>query len=573
MQTYYKRRLGDILIAAELLTQDQLDWALEQQKKGGKRLGEALIQAGYVTDEDIAEARSLQLDIPHVNLAEVELDPQLVKMVPEKVARDYCLIPVSVSNGRLVVAIGNPLDVEAIDEVQRITHKRVEPVLASESRIIQALDSTYGTGGASGLMESLEQAVGEADVDTPAAPDDDETDVDTARKQSDQAPVIKTVNLIIQEAVKRHASDIHLEPRKNHVEIRYRVDGVLQHVRNIPKVLQPAVISRMKIMAELDIAERRIPQDGRIAVRVEGRNIDLRVSTLPIQHGERVVMRILDKTASLKSLDDLGFSPGDRRAFESLITKPYGIILVTGPTGSGKTTTLYTALGFLKNVESNIMTCEDPIEYELEGINQSAVNVRAGLTFATQLRSILRQDPDIVLVGEVRDVETAEIAFQAALTGHLVLTTLHCNDAPSAVTRLLDMNMEPFLISSSVIGVIAQRLCRIICPKCKTAYEASDEEIEVFELPTDKGRPTLYRGTGCSQCADTGYRGRMGVFEVMTVDEPIRRAILKDPAADDIRQLALKAGMTTMRQDAIAKMLEGLTTADEVKKRVYVEQA
>jgi len=573
MKTFYRRRIGDILVHARLVAPDQLEWALEQQQQSGKRLGEVLVDAGYVSEDDIAEARALQVDIPYISLSGLDIDPDIVKLVPEKIARDFRLVSVSQSNGRVALAMTNPLDVEAIDRIRRLTQKRVEPLLASELRISQVLDNVYGSGDTGGLMESLQQAASDVDVDTSSGEDDDfeATDVDEVRRQSDQAPVVKTVNLIIKEAVKRRASDIHLEPRKGHVEIRYRVDGALQHVRKMPKSLQAAVISRIKIMAELDIAERRIPQDGRIAVRVEGRNIDLRVSTLPIQYGERVVMRILDKNVALKNLDELGFAQRDRSIFESLIKKPYGIILVTGPTGSGKTTTLYTALSFLKSIDVNIMTCEDPIEYELEGINQSAINVKAGITFASQLRAILRQDPDIVLIGEIRDTETAEIAFQAALTGHLVLATLHCNDAPSAITRLIDMGMEPFLVSSSVIGVVAQRLTRIICPRCKVSYDASDAEIHLLNLPTDKGRPALHRGNGCSRCSETGYQGRVGVFEVMVMDEAMRREMLGKPSSDAVRQLAYKAGMTSMREDATNKMLEGITTIEEVKKRVFVD--
>ncbi len=570
MATYYKQRIGDILLAAGLIEPDQLEWALEQQKQGNKRVGEVLVDAGYVTDDDIAEARSLQLDIPHVSLSPTEIDPHIVKSLPEKIARDYVVAPISQWNDRVVLAMANPMDVEAIDTVRRFTKKRVEPVLASETRILQLLDSTYGTGATTALIESMQEAVGDAEI-VQEDIDNEEEDIDSIRRQSDQAPIIKTVNLIIQEAVKRRASDIHIEPRHNYVSIRYRIDSALHETRNMPKALQAAIISRIKIMAELDIAEKRVPQDGRIAIRVEGRNIDIRVSTLPIQYGERVVMRILDKTASLKNLDELGFSEKDLHTFESIITKPYGMILVTGPTGSGKTTTLYSALAFLKSPDTNIMTCEDPIEYELDGINQSAINVKAGLTFASQLRAILRQDPDIVLVGEIRDVETAEIAFQAALTGHLVLTTLHCNNAPSAVVRLIDMGVQPFLIASSVIGVVAQRLVRLVSTYCKTEYDATPEEIDILQIDTSKGIPKLVKGTGCARCNESGYLGRVGVYEVMTVNESIRRGILHNPSADYINSLAVEAGMTSMRQDAINKMLEGKTTSMEVKRRVFVD--
>jgi type IV pilus assembly protein PilB len=354
------------------------------------------------------------------------------------------------------------------------------------------------------------------------------------------------------------------------VEVRYRIDGVLQHIRNIPKALQQSVVSRIKIMADIDIAERRIPQDGRAGIRVLNRSIDLRISTLPVRYGERVVMRILDKSGKRYSIEQLGFSEQNRAAFENLITKPYGIILVTGPTGSGKSTTLYSALSHIKSTENNIITCEDPVEYELDGINQSQVNVRAGLTFATQLRSILRQDPDIVLVGEIRDAETAEIAFRAALTGHLVLSTLHANDAPNTITRLIDMGVEPFLIASSVTGIIAQRLTRVICSKCKKPYEASVDELAVLGMEPSETPVTLYRGEGCNHCDNTGYSGRVACFEVLTVNDVIRQLILSKPSVEAVKKAATEAGMTTLRQNALEKVLGGVTTVDEIRKRVYI---
>lgn len=570
MQGFYSKRLGDILVAAGLVTEEQLEWALEEQKQSYKRLGEILIDAGWLTEDDIAEGRALQLDIPHVQLGDYPIDPRVVKLVPEPIARTYRLVPVSASDGRIAVAMTNPLDVEAIDAVQRTTRKRIEPVLSAESRIITTIDKVYGTVGGADIAASLQEA--ESDVEV--TPQDDELgeNADEAKRQSGQAPIIRTVNLMLQEAVKRRTSDIHLEPRQNHVEVRYRIDGVLHHVRNLPKGLQAPVASRIKVMADLDIAERRIPQDGRISIRVLNHLIDLRVSTLPVQYGERVVLRVLDKSSQQYSMDQLGFAGSDKDAFENLISKPYGIILVTGPTGSGKTTTLYTTLIKLKSPEVNIMTCEDPIEYELEGVNQSAVNVKAGLTFAAQLRAILRQDPDIVLVGEIRDRETADIAFRAAMTGHLVLSTLHCNDAPSAVTRLVDMGVEPFLIGSSVVGVIAQRLVRAICPRCKGTYKPGVEELAPFGLADQAGSIELYHGEGCNNCDGTGYHGRVGVFEIMTVNDEIRRMILSRPSGDQVKQLALASGMRTMKQNAIDKLLKGVTTTTEVSRRVFVRE-
>lgn len=568
MQGFYGKRLGDILMAAGLVTEDQLEWALEEQRRQFKRLGEILIEAGWATEDDIAEARGLQLDIAHVQLGDYVINPHVIKLVPESVARTYKVMPVSSSDGKVAVAMADPLDVEAIDSVQRITRARIEPLLASESRIHAALDKAYGSLGIADIAASMQEAVSDVDINEPG--DGDDLDLGEMRRQSGEAPIIRTVNLMIQEAIKRRASDIHLEPRQNYMEVRYRIDGVLQHIRNIPKPLQAAVISRIKVMAELDIAERRMPQDGRVSLRVMNRNIDLRVSTLPVNHGERVVLRVLDKSAQQFSFDRMGLEPEDRAAFENLITKPYGIILVTGPTGSGKTTTLYTTLMSLKSSEVNIMTCEDPIEYELEGINQSAVNVRAGLTFAAQLRSILRQDPDIVLVGEIRDGETADIAFRAAMTGHLVLSTLHCNDAASSVSRLTDMGVEPFLIGSSVIGVVAQRLVRVICPKCKVAYKPGIEELAPFGLADRHGEIEFYRGEGCNSCDNTGYQGRVGVYEIMTLNDDIRKLILDKPSSAQVKKLAMSYGMISMKQRSIDKLLKGITTASEIRKKVFV---
>jgi len=572
MQTFYRKRLGDILVAAELITQDQLEWALKEQKQKQLRLGEILIQSGWVTDEDISEARALQLDIPHIQLGDYPIDPNIARTIPESIARTYRLVPVSLMGDRLAVAMANPLDVEAMDAAQRAAKLRVEPLLASESRVLTTLENLYGAAGAGDIAESIQEAVD--GVETISTSEHEYgADIDEARRQSEEAPVVRTVNLMIEEAVSSRASDIHVEPRQKGVEVRYRVDGVLRHVRNLPKSLQAAVISRIKIMGEMDIAERRIPLDGRIAVRVNNRGIDLRVSTLPTQFGERVVMRILDKAAMLLSLDQLGFSSRDRKTFEALINKPYGIILVTGPTGSGKTTTLYTALNAIKSPETNIMTCEDPIEYELGGINQSAINPKAGLTFAKQLRAILRQDPDIILVGEIRDSETAEIAFRAAMTGHLVLSTLHCNDAASAISRLVDMGIEPFLIASSIIGVMAQRLVRVVCPKCKSPHPATPEEIAEFRLDTTRGEARVFRGDGCAECGHSGYRGRASVFEVMAFNERIRRLVFTRPSSDDVRQAALESGMTSMRDDAIEKALKGVTTPEELRKKVFFEES
>lgn len=556
-----------MLVTAGILTEDQLDWALEQQRVSYKRLGEVLLESDLASEDDVTEARAMQMDMPHVLLGMHPVSSEAINQVPEAVARTYNLVPVSISRDKIAIAMSNPMDVEAIDAVQRFSKRRVEPLLAGENRIQATLDQIYGVIGGD-ISATIEEAIGDVEVETESTTGTD--DIAEQRRLSGQAPVVKAVNMVLQEAVAQHASDVHLEPRANCVEIRYRIDGALQHVRNLPKQIQLAVISRIKIMADLDIAEKRKPQDGRISVKVHNKTVDLRVSTLPIQHGERVVIRLLDKSAQKLSIDKLGFAPHELQLFESIIRRPHGIILVTGPTGSGKTTTLYSALSHIKSVESNIMTCEDPIEYELEGVNQSAVNPKAGLTFATQLRAILRQDPDIILVGEIRDHETAEIAFQAAMTGHLVFSTLHCNDAPSAITRLVDMGVEPFLIGSSVIGVLAQRLVRQLCPKCKTSYKPTADELAMLGLEERERQVEFYHPVGCNSCHQLGFSGRMAVYELMPVDESIRRLAINNPTGDQVRDLAVAAGMKTMREHAIEKVVAGLTTLDEVRKKVFV---
>ncbi|MGC8862148.1 MAG: GspE/PulE family protein [Armatimonadota bacterium] len=568
MQSLPRTRLGDILVTAGVLTEKQLEWALDQQKSNYKRLGEILLDEGLVSDDDVAEARALQMEMPFVDLEDLTIPEPVMSLVPETIARTYNVVPVAATGDRLAIATTNPMDVEAIDAVQRISKRRVEPLLASQSKLQKTLDRVYGTPS-DDIEASIEQAIGGVDVQLPETETAD--DIAEERRLSGQAPVVKTVNLVLQEAVRQHASDIHFEPRANNMEIRYRIDGSLQHIRSLPKQIQAAVVSRIKIMAELDIAEKRVPQDGRISVKIHNKHVDLRISTLPVHYGERVVIRVLDKSGVQMDIDKLGFSEKQFEDFNNLLTRPYGIILVTGPTGSGKTTTLYSALGHIKSPETNIMTVEDPVEYDLDGINQSAVNVRAGLTFPVQLRAILRQDPDVILVGEIRDKETATIAFQAAMTGHLVFSTLHCNDAPSAITRLTDMGVEPFLIGSSVIGVLAQRLVKLLCPRCKAPYEASPEELAVLGLTSHHEKVELYKPVGCSQCDNRGYAGRIAVFELMVVNEQMRRLTIEKPTADQVRDLAIRAGMKTMREHAVEKILAGLTTLDEARRKVFIE--
>lgn len=563
----YKKPLGDILQCAGIITEEQLETALIEQKRTHKRLGEVLIDLSLVTEEQITEVRAAQLDVGYVNLKDFEFDPAIVRLIPESIARNYDLIPVKFANDKLIVAMSDPLDVETVDLVQFETKNRIEPALATEWRIEEAINRQYGSGD--DLHDFVEQASLNVDTTIQSAEELDEG-ISEIRRQGHRAPVVRMVNLFLTQAVRKKASDIHIEPRLNTTDVRYRVDGNLRLVKSVPKALHPAMSSRVKIMAELDIAERRLPQDGRISARIDGRSIDVRVSTSPTLYGERIVMRILDRSQGLLTLDQLGFTENDLKIFNKIVAQPYGIILVTGPTGSGKTTTLYAALAMLRNETNNIMTVEDPVEYELEGINQTNVNNKIGLNFARQLRSILRQDPDIILVGEIRDSETADVAFRSALTGHLVLSTLHCNDAPGAITRLIEMDVEPFLVSSAIIAALAQRLVRVLCNNCKEQYDADDGEKEILGVRTNTPLK-LYKAVGCGECDGLGYRGRTAIREIMVMNDEIRDLALKKSPSTLIKEAAVKSGMKTMRQDGIAKVLDGTTTFEEFHRKVFIE--
>lgn len=574
MTEMYKRPLGEILVVEGEISREQLDMALAEQKKTFERLGKILMDMGMVSEERITEAMAKQLDVPYVNLQEHKFEADILALIPESLARRCRLIPIRKFGDKLIVAMSNPMDVEATDLVHVETRLRLEPALATEWRIIEAIDRLYGSDYGDDLPDSTQQASADADEEFAATIDagDEEEDIDEVRKQVHKAPIVRTVNMLLTQAVRKKASDIHIEPRRNVVDVRFRIDGELHTIRRIPRSMHPAISSRIKIMGDMDIAERRIPQDGRISVRIDGRNIDVRVSTVPTLYGERLVLRILDRQSNLIPLEKFGYTPVQLNILKGLVARPQGIVLVTGPTGSGKTTTLYATLNMLKSETSNIMTVEDPIEYELDGINQTNVHQRIGLTFATQLRALMRQDPDTILVGEVRDSETADVAFRAALTGHLVLSTLHCNDAASAITRLLDMEVEPFLVSSAINGVVAQRLVRILCPDCKEAYEADESVKALLGVPLGH-RTTLYRPVGCGNCNDSGYKGRSGVSEIMVMNPEIKRLCLARAASDEINDTAVRNGMTTMRQDASEKVLAGLTTIEEVQRKVFFDTA
>ncbi|MBI4869089.1 MAG: type IV-A pilus assembly ATPase PilB [Candidatus Wallbacteria bacterium] len=563
-----KLRLGEVLIANGLITQEQLKEAIARQKQTGKRLGSILVEMRVVTERDITEVLSKQLNVPFIDLSNYLVDPAIAKLIPEHIAERHQLIPINKVGNKLTVAMVDPLNILAIDDIALMTGLQVKTVVATPSDVTKALQEAYG---AQSKMDDLMDDL----VDIGKDSEKEELGNLDGELGENDAPIIRLCNLIISQAVSSGVSDIHIEPFEKELRIRYRQDGVLYNAMTPPKRAQAAISSRLKIMASLDIAEKRLPQDGRIKIKVNNRAIDLRVSTLPTVWGEKIVMRILDQTGLRVNLEDLGFEPSTFERFKKGIAVPYGIILVTGPTGSGKTTTLYSALSTLNEPKVNIMTAEDPVEYQLTGINQVQCRPDIGLTFAAALRSFLRQDPDIIMVGEIRDRETAEIAIKASMTGHLVLSTLHTNDAPSTIARLIDMGIEGFMVTSSVVLVQAQRLVRTICKDCKMEYRPKKEMIDGFgitadllrrlDLPhIDEKNIKFYKGKGCESCGNDGYRGRMGIYEVMEMTENMRQCILKGGSTTDMSRLARTEGMLTLRESAVRKALLGMTTVEEV---------
>jgi type IV pilus assembly protein PilB len=556
-------RLGELLVEAGLVTQEQLDLALQQQQASGERLGKVLVTMGVSTQDAIARAVANQLGIEYVNVQALNITDEVLTALPETVIRRHQVIPVRVEDNTLVLGMVDPLDVLALDDVRRATTREVVPAAITADGF-QAAVNKYPA-----LEGSLDQVIQEI---RPSDVGEEEPGLDKLREIVEDAPVVRLVNLMLVQAVRQGASDIHVEPQERQLRIRYRIDGTLYNVMTAPKHVQAASTSRIKIMANMNIAERRVPQDGRIELRVDNREIDLRVSSIPTTYGEKVVMRILDKRSALVGVEKLGLMGPDQERFESIITKPYGILLITGPTGSGKTTSLYAILNRLNKTDVNIITIEDPVEYQLGGIAQVQINPKAGLTFANGLRSFLRQDPDIIMVGEIRDEETARIAIHAALTGHLVLSTLHTNDAPGAVIRLVDMGIEPFLAASSVIGVVAQRLVRLLCSKCKEPYVPPPEVAVRYGLAADgEPSPTIYRAHGCEACNNIGYKGRIGLFEIMPMEEDLRTLVVKSASTDAIKRTAVGLGMRTLQQDGVAKVLAGITSLEEMLRVVFVE--
>src|SRR5918996_1293025 len=551
-------QLDQLLLARGLLSDEQLTEARDTAQQKGRSLGRVLIELGYVTEAGLVAILAEQLGLEFIDLADASLDASAIALVPEATARRHSCIPVRFEDDKLVLAMADPANVVAVDDIRALTKRDVVTVVATKVDVQGAISRYYRLDSAA---ESLAE---EAAAATDAEQKSLEEAVGSAG--AEDAPIIKLVNLLITQAVNDRASDIHIEPGERSLRVRYRIDGVLHEVMNPPKSVQSGMISRLKIMAEIDIAERRLPQDGRIGLVVQGKQIDIRVATLPTVHGEKVVMRLLDKSSVLLKLQDLGFEPDNFTRFQEAYKKPYGAILVTGPTGSGKSTTLYATLNILNRTEVNLITVEDPVEYKLPGVNQVQTNVKAGLTFASALRSILRSDPDVVLIGEIRDRETAQIAVEASLTGHLVLSTLHTNDAPSAMVRLTEMGIETFLVASAIDAVLAQRLARRLCEKCKESYVPSEEELVGAGFPYDpeKGLPKLYRPVGCSACGKTGYRGRLAIHEVMAVTEEIERLVVERASSEEIAKVAREQGMATLREDGMAKVARGVTSIEEI---------
>lgn len=556
-----RARLGELLVQRGVLTTHQLDEALEDAKGSGRFLGTVLVARGWASEEEVARAFSEQLGLAYVDLASHPLEPETVGLIPEALCRTHQAVPLFALGDSVTVAMANPLDPAAVADLERASQRRARPVFATPSAIRHALE--HGLRAAKSLETAEWPGASVVGLSAPAPAAEPAEPVAKLKAVASLASVVQLVNTLIGEAVTSGASDIHLEPSADQFRCRFRVDGILRERPVLPAEYQAAILSRIKIMASMDIAEKRLPQDGRVQMVAAGRPVDLRISSFPTLYGENLVIRILDKQRALLSLEDLGFSEQTLAVFRDLIAKPHGILLVTGPTGSGKTSTLYGALNRLNQAEKNIMTLEDPVEYELPLVRQSQVNLKAGLTFATGLRSMLRQDPDIILIGEIRDMETADIAIHASLTGHLVFATLHTNDAASAAMRLVDMGVEPFLVATSLIGVLAQRLVRVLCPACKAPYHPPPELLQRLGLSPDPG-VTLYREVGCPRCRHTGYQGRIGLFELLVPDEKIRGLIVQKAPAGLIQEAAVAKGLVTLRQDGIDKLTRGMTSMAEV---------
>jgi type IV pilus assembly protein PilB len=567
-------QIGELLLKENCINPEQLEIALKHQRQYGGRLGSILIALGFAQDDDITSILSKQYGVPSINLAYFEIDPAVIKLIPVETAQKYMIVPLSRVGSTLTIATVDPTNVFAMDDIKFMTGFNVEPVVASESSIMEALEKYYGTPHAIELKKVYEEiAQGEKEsfeLNLEAGTDDnEEVSIDELQRSSEEAPIIKLVNLLLSESLKKGASDIHIEPYERDFRIRFRIDGIMYNIMNPPLRLKDAMTSRIKIMAKMDISEKRLPQDGRIKIRTtfnsKRKEIDYRVSTLPTLFGEKIVLRILDRDNLPLDMSKLGFEEGSLKRIEAGILKPYGMVLVTGPTGSGKTSTLYSALNRLNTPETNIITAEDPVEYNFRGINQVQIKEQIGLTFAAALRSFLRQDPNIILVGEIRDFETTEIAIKAALTGHLVLSTVHTNDAPSTISRLLNMGIEPFLVATSVHLICAQRLIRKVCNDCKAEVKTPLQTMINLGFSAEEAKSiATFKGEGCKTCNGTGYKGRIGLYEVMEVSEEIQELILVGASAREIKRKAVEEGMITLRHSGLNKIRTGTTTLDEV---------
>jgi type IV pilus assembly protein PilB len=562
------KRLGDILVAAGLVTDEQIEEALAKNKGSGKRMGTILQDEGLITELEMIEALQMQLGIEYIDLTKINIPTELAQVVPGNIAKQYQVVPVRIIRDELYLAMADPLNFYALEEVRKTVHKKIVPMIAMASAVDRSIQILYGNEGAAKAIEEMKR-------EAALSGDDDEvsntfTSTILGEDSANQAPAIRLVNSIIERSITERASDIHLEPREDEFSVRMRIDGLLRDILTVPRELQSAVTARFKVMANLDITERRVPQDGRFNVKIQNKDIDLRVSTLPTVYGEKIVARLLDKSAGNLDHSAIGLIGDDVKKYEKLIKIKNGVILIVGPTGSGKSTTMYSMINDLNTREVNLITLEDPVEYNVDGINQVQINEKTGMTFAKGLRAILRQDPDIICVGEIRDGETAEIAMRSAITGHVVLSTIHTSDAVGTVERLIDMGVEPYLVASALKGVFSQRLVRRICPDCRESYHPSEEDQEELGLPYDPER-MFYRGKGCPKCFDTGYRGRTGVFEILPLDIKVRRMIAAGKGREAIENMLTdpNSGFVSLKDNAIKLVEQGVTTDDEVKRVIY----
>ncbi len=569
------KRLGDLLIQAEMITPDQLDAAIQEHKKSNQLLGATIVRMGFVTETQVLHLLHEQLDLPLVDLDTTTADEQALSKIKEEQAKKYMALPIEIEGRKtLVVAMADPLNVSALEDLRFHAGMFIRPVLAAPSQILEAIERYYHID--SSMSEVIQSIISnEDDVVVNALQENDERQaIDELMKEAEGRPIVRLTNWLLHRAVEERASDIHIEPQNNELIVRLRVDGLLREEQRLPKWTQGAIVSRIKVLSNLDIAEKRQPQDGRLVAEIAGRRVDLRVSTLPLTNGEKVVMRVVDQSRANIELDTMGMTEYDLKRVKNFLDRPQGIVLVTGPTGSGKSTLLYSALREIQDITRNITTVEDPVEYQLNGINQVQVDEKAKKTFAASLRSILRQDPDVIMLGEIRDRETAQIAFRASVTGHLVLSTVHTNDAAGAVTRLIDLGLEPFMVATSLVGVISIRLVRTLCPKCKSTYEveaASLNRVGGTHHATDS-TVTLYKGDGCPNCRGTGFTGRLGIFEVLEVTDSMRSLIARGAPDNEIRTAAIDQGMVPIGQDGLSKVLDGRTTLDEVTRVVYLAE-